>query len=700
MLNYLSDEARNWFLWWPVGMGTGVVGYFWLPFEPQLIFVLILFFCTALFLIWNLYYFRQTSFQNETSIRFFLYGFLSLVVGFTVAKVRTDTLSTPMLAYQLKDVFITGTIKDIEHPPYKKGNKRRLLLNNVAYEENNNALPHTLRLNISDHFIDGKPGDRIRCKVDLLPISLPLSLYGYDFQQQAYFSGIGAVGRVKKPCVVIEVAHSTFLSNLRYQLTQTLRRAIPGVNGQIAAALVTGDRSGIPKDVRQSFIDAGIAHILAISGLHISLVAGLIFLIVRRGFALIPIFIERFFIKKWAALVSIFVTGGYLAISGFGFPAQRAFFMTALVMIGICLDRNPISMRSLSIAATIILFCFPESILSISFQLSFAAVIALIATYEVGWIPLKDWIANGHWYRKYLGHGFGIILTTVVATLATTPLIIYTFNRFTLQAISGNLLAIPLTSLWIMPAVLLIIFSLAFGKFVWLFKILDCGIGLLIFVAKEISHWPGAAILVATPHYLFLILTTAGGLWFCLWKQRWRSLGLIPIGLSSFFLFYDHHPQVYISEEVIAYRSAEALNISPTKRGGFAVDIWAKEVGLDQIKSWGNQVIFYPLEMNKITLISNPYLDQKGQKRSYTEIVNYVSAYCSQNSWLVSNGYVWKVCRDKIDPSQIIDRFQLSKKGAHYLWVNSNEIKVISAGEHFGKRPWRVKVRKIKNPAN
>ena len=677
-------------------MGMGGLSYFKLPFEPHLISVLFIFLCMAPCLIWSLYYFRHTSFQNETSIRFFLYGLLSLVIGFTVAKVRMDTLSTPMLTHKLNDVFVTGTIKDIEHPAYKKGNKRRVLLSNVSYEEHRKALPHTLRLNISDHFIEGKPGDLVRCKADLLPIPLPSSLYGYDFQRQAYFAGIGAVGRAKNACVLIEASRHTFLSRLRYQLTQTLRKTIPGVNGQVAAALVTGDRSGIPKDVRQNFTDAGIAHILAISGLHISLVAGLIFLIVRRGFALIPFFAERFSIKKWAAIVSIFVTGGYLAVSGFGFPAQRAFFMTTLFMIGVCVDRNPISMRSLSIATTFILFLFPESILSISFQLSFAAVIALIAAYEGGWAFLRDWIASGHWSRKYFGYGFGIILTTVVATLATTPLVIYTFNRFTLQAIAGNLLAIPLTSLWIMPAVLLAVSSLAFGNFIWIFKILDWGLCLLIWSAKEIAHWPGAAILVATPHYLFLALTIFGGLWLCLWKERWRWFGLIPIGLSSVFIFYDHHPHVYVTDEVIAYRSGKTLNVSSTKRGGYAVDVWAKELGLTEVKSWDKQIAFYPLETNQITLISSPYLDQKGQKRSFTEIATYIDPYCSYNPWLISNGYVWRVCRDKIDPSHIIDRFQLNRRGGHYLWVYSNDIKVISAAKYFGKRPWRVKIRKIK----
>ncbi|MBY0280632.1 MAG: ComEC/Rec2 family competence protein [Alphaproteobacteria bacterium] len=330
--------------------------------------------------------------------------------------------------------------------------------------------------------------------------------------------------------------------------------------------------------------------------------------------------------------------------------------------------------------------------------MSFAAVIALIATYEGGWTFLKNWMSSGHWYRKYLGHSFGIILTTVVATLATTPLVIYTFNRFTLQAVAGNLLAIPLTSFLIMPTVLLAVFSLAFGKFIWIFKMLDLWLSLLAFSAKKIAYWPGAAILVATPHCIFIALTTFGGLWLCLWKEKWRWLGLIPICFSSFFFFYDHHPHIYVTEEVIAYRSDKTLNISSNKNGIFASEMWAKELGLTEIKPWNNPVMYYPLDESKITLIANPYLDEKRQKRSYEVIDAYVRQHCGYNLWLISNGYVWRACHDKIDSSSIIDRFQLSRRGGHYLWACPNDIKVVNAKEYFGKRPWRVKIRKIKKP--
>ena len=172
----------------------------------------------------------------------------------------------------------------------------------------------------------------------------------------------------------------------------------------------------------------------------------------------------------------------------------------------------------------------------------------MVAVYEGGYQPLKNWIfhqPSQKWLRRPLGYGFGIILTTLVATLATTPFVVYTFNRFTLQAILGNLIAIPLTSIWIMPSGVLAVISLATGGSDTLFRVWGLGIHWLSKSAEWIAALPGAAIPIATPHPIFLGLTTLGGLWLCLWKQRWRWLGVVPLIASLGFLFYNHHPDIY-----------------------------------------------------------------------------------------------------------------------------------------------------------
>lgn len=473
-----------------MGLGIGILIYFQLSFEPPLIPFLVVLFSG----IGVIAYGAVTRHPYyESSFRFFLYGIVSVLAGFTIAKMRADYLSTPLLKEPEKNIQLIGVIKDIEHIHHGEKSKCRVTLDLQGQEKSlESGFPKIVRLNAPDRAIQGEPGDAIQCWSNILPVPPPTSFQGYDSQIQSYFAGIGAVGRIKGKCSLLKSAELGTLMQWRYQLTQTLRHKMPGARGEVAAALVTGDRSGIPKDIRQNFTDAGIAHILAISGLHISLVAGLVFCIIRRLFSFIPYLAERFFIKKWAAILSIFATGGNLSISGFGFPGQRAFIMTTLAMVGICLDRNPISLRSLAMAATFILICFPESILSVSFQLSFAAVIALISAYENSSLFLKNWVAQGRWWRNTVVNFLGISLTTVVATAATTPLIISTFNRFTMQAILGNLLAIPLTSFWIMPMALLSMFSLLFNQFDglfqdWTFQIWAFGIELLIRVASMVA---------------------------------------------------------------------------------------------------------------------------------------------------------------------------------------------------------------------
>jgi competence protein ComEC len=689
---FLEEYAR-WPLWWPVGMASGILVYFQLSDEPSVLLTYSLFILSFSFLGGLYYFLRNKSVLTESPLLFIVYALLSIMTGFTVAKVRTDLLATPLLNEKVPSIEVTGTLDEVEHPDLKHENKRRIVLSNLSYQppiDSRIVYPTKVRLNTASTKLDAEPGDEISCQVSLLPISPPVSLQSYDFQRQAYFNGIGAVGRVLTPCQTLHKKPKTQLYQWRYLLTQTLRHHLPGSTGEIAAALVTGDRSGIPKDIRQHFSDSGIAHILAISGLHVSLVAAIIFFMIRRGLAFIPFLAENYQVKKWAAVIALIATGLYLAISGYGFPAIRSFIMTGLVMIGILRDRNPISMRSLAIAATFILGFYPESILSVSFQLSFAAVIALVSAYEGGYQPLKDWMYNQpsqRWFRRPLGYSVGIIFTTLIATLATTPIVIYTFNRFTLQAILGNLIAIPLTSLWIMPLAVLSIFSLAVGGIDFLFSLWGYGIKLMMISAEKVAALPGAAILVPTPHPAYLILTTLGGLWLCLWQQRWRWLGIILLVGTTALIFYDHHPDIYLAGDgsVIAYRQNKTLYVSSEKQGKFFYEQWARELGGLPIKPWPlpNMLI-----ENKILLISDPYLQSA---KTIEEICQY-----HLSAQIFSNGYIWRHCRRFIPSQHLIDRYQLRQKNSYFVYLNKAAIKVVNSTDTLGNRPWRLCSKKAK----
>jgi competence protein ComEC len=665
---FLNDQSR-WFLWWPVGMGAGIALYFSLFHEPSFAYTLILPLTCLAFIGAFICFWRRYTLSFLVCMML-----LALSLGFVTAKWRTDWLSTPFLLEKVENITISGRIVDIEEQP----GRRRLTLDTLAFSQ---AIPslHKVRLTMPlSHPLMAMIGDHVSLNASLLPLSDPVSLKGYHFRRQAYFQGIGATGRVKGPVHVIEKKDNLlWVASARYHLTQMVRQNLSGQQGEIAAALITGDRSGISPAIRQAFTDAGLAHILAISGLHLTLVAGLVFLIFRRGLALIPLLAENYPIKKWAAIVVMITTFAYLCISGFGIPGQRAFVMVSIVMIGILLDRNPLSMRLVAIAATVILLVRPESLLSASFQLSFAAVVALIAAYEGGWGALQQWsLERGACYRLMV-YGIGLVMTTLIATLATTPYTLAIFNRFTLQVIVGNFLAIPLTSIFIMPAATLSVLSLPFGGLDLAFHLLSFGLEQLISIAEMVSAWPGAAIMVPTPPDIFIPLITLGGLWICFWRNPWRWAGLVPCGLGCFSLFFQYPATIYAAGDgsVIAYRLKDTLYVSDLKRGSFFTDQWMKELGLTHKKEWLDDQI-------KI----GPVLLARFKGPSF----NPSKGMC-QEKILITTGYAWRACkREQCMPDILIDRYTLKRDGSYQLWVTPNDIDIKSVRAFFGKRPWSL----------
>ncbi len=676
------EQRHRWFLWWPVGMAMGILVYFQLSYEPSLLLSLVIpGSLLALFLGKTLFPSRL-FFPSHPYAYFCLYAVFSIGCGFGVAKIRTFYVATPLLTKTLKDVRLLGTLREIEHSPTHPNN-RRLILTDVSYPDlySSEPLPTKVRLNAAVHKVTAQPGDRIECYATLLSLSAPVTLQGYDFQRHAYFLGIGAVGSLKPPCFIVNKASQTYLYQWRYQLTEHIRHHLPGHAGEIAAALITGDRSGISPNIRQNFIDAGIAHILAISGLHVSLVAGILFFLIRRGLALIPPLAERFVIKKTAAFLAILATAFYLAISGFGFPAQRAFMMITLVMVGILIDREPLSMRSLALSATVILCLYPESLLSISFQLSFTAVMALIAVYEEGVQPFKTWInktPEKRGYRRLVAYGAGVVMTTVVATLATTPLIIYTFNRFTLQAVLGNLIAIPLISFWIMPMAVLSLLFLPLGHSSLLFFMWGRGIDILIQAASWIAHLPGAAILVPTPSPVFLILTVSGTLWLCLWQGRLRWWGIAPLALSLPLLFYENHPDIYVAGDgsVMAYRHQGSLYVTSEKRGKYYVNLWQRELGGIPVKPWPS---------DSVTLFNTIFLISRFGEDTDSILKNHSSV--PSQSWIFSHQYLGKACTLQ---NNCFDKKILKLKNSYFVYGKGRPPKIIGINDPFGKRPWRL----------
>ena len=346
------------------------------------------------------------------------------------------------------------------------------------------------------------------------------------------------------------------LAELRLGMTQRIAAALPGSSGGIAGALITGQRGEISEEDETALRDAGLAHVLAIAGLHMALVGGGIFWLIRAGLAAIPAIVLRYPIKKWAAGAALAASVFYLAISGAAPPAVRAFVMLAMIMLAILFDRPALTMRSLALAAGILLLLRPESIFEPGFQMSFAAVAGLIAVAE--WEATRERLQpRGALYR----YVHGIVMTSLVGSLATMPYALFHFDRATHYAVLGNLIAMPVMGFWVMPAAALAVVLMPFGAEHWALAWLGQGIGVMAAMGRWVSGLPGAVTLAPAMPLGALIVISLGGLWLALWQKCWRWWGALPLLLGCIWAYAAPRPDMLVAPDAqtVAIRGGDGL---------------------------------------------------------------------------------------------------------------------------------------------
>jgi len=423
----------------------------------------------------------------------------------------------------------------------------------------------------------------VRLRAVLQPPAEPAAPGAFDFARQAYFQRLGAVGYAFGGAEVLAPAGDPsltglWLHRLRDGVAVRVLEALPGESGAVAAALMTGVRGAIPEEVMAAMRDSGLAHLLAIAGLHMGLVAGLLFFALRAGLALVAGLVLRRPIKKWAACGAILGAFGYLLLTGGTVPTQRAFVMVSLVLVAVILDRRGLSLRPVAWAAVVVLALAPESLLSASFQMSFAAVIALIAGYEA--IAERGRIALGE--RR-------LALTSLIAGLATAPFALYHFNRIAWYGLLANLFAVPLTAFWIMPWALAAFTLMPFGAEGLALTPMGWGIDLLLAVARYVAALPGAVTLLPAMPTFGLVLVALGGLWLCLWRRRWRFGGLLPVALGLASIFLLRPPDVLATGDgrLLGVRGPQGeLLLSTTRAKRFEAGIWQRRLGQRRPSAW------------------------------------------------------------------------------------------------------------------
>ena len=578
----LSENRDRWALWLPVALGMGIGLYFALPIEPPfLVGPAVMVAVLAFGLLGSGPRERRRWGVQVTALAIGV-----VVAGFTLAQIRTAIVTAPVLAYRLGPTSVGGRIVGLETLP----DGARLTLDHPRIVAlTHGETPERVRLRLRGNQPALQPGDWVQVRAVLSPPPSPSAPGAFDFQRQSFFESLGAVGFTMSPVEVIARADESqvwnfglWLANLRLAVAERVRDHLSGATGAVVVALLTGERGTIPETTMTAIRQSGLAHLLAISGLHIGLLAGLIFISIRGLLALAPPVTLRFPIKKWAALASILGAGGYVLLAGATVPSQRAFLMIGLILLAVLVDRRGLSMRLVAWAALIILIARPESLLGASFQLSFAAVVALVATYELV-SELRPFgreppTISGRALR-YVG---GVALTTLVAGLATAPLAAFHFNSFADYGLVANLVAVPVTALWIMPWALLALLLMPLGLAGLALTPMGWGVDVVISVAEKVASWPGAVTLLPTMPTWGLVSIVLGGAWLCLWRGRWRLWGLVGISVGMATLLFVETPDVLIDGrgKLLAVRDAKGnLAVSSRRAAPFSRDSWLRKGG-------------------------------------------------------------------------------------------------------------------------
>ncbi len=504
--------------WFVVGFGGGIAAWFLLDQAHE--WAAFLCFAAAT----SVAAFLAHGGRAERALAWFS---LAMALGCAAIWVRSEWVASPRLERPLVTSF-DAVVERVEPRP-AKGDLR------LTLRPTTGKLPPRVRMSIK---ADGAPdgvaaGAMIRLRGRLAPPpprALPAS---YDFARDAWFKRIGAVGRAFGETVVLKPAEASGLDGLRHRLGSHVRAQLPGASGGIATALATGDQNAVSEEDADAMRRSGLAHLLSVSGLHIAAVVGAAMLLTLKLLALSERLALRFNLVLVAAGVGAVAGIAYTLLTGAQVPTVRSCIAALLVLAGIALGRDAISLRLVAVGALVVLMFRPEVLPSASFQMSFAAVTAIIALHSTAWA--RNWF---HRREEGIAARFARALLAMVATglaveLALVPIGLYHFHKAGLYSVAANIIAIPLTTFVIMPleAGALLLDLVGAGAPLWFLTgaALD---GLLVLAHAVASAKGSVATLASMPVWAFGLII-GGGLWLCLWNSRMRLLGFIPAAAGA-----------------------------------------------------------------------------------------------------------------------------------------------------------------------
>lgn len=670
--------------WLPVAFGSGIAAYFTADREPAWWAASSLAAATVAIA----YAARKHPFGFPLAL-----GLAAFAAGFGIATLNTARIDHPILRSATWGAQVSGFVEIRE----ERAKSDRIVVRVHTFEAPRIAeKPERVRVSVRKGTAPAV-GTFVAFKAHLAPPLEPLRPGGYDFARDLYFQKIGAsgyvLGRIRPEAAPVKpglwLSYATFFDGLRDSMDNRIRAILPGDRGSIASALITGTRDAISPAVNDAMYVSSLAHVLSISGYHMAVVAGMVFFVIRAVLALVSSLALTRPIKKWAALGALGAATFYLMLSGAEVATQRSYIMVAIVLVGIMADRPAITFRTLTVAALIVMALTPQALVHPSFQMSFAATLALVALYQTSlrWqagadSPLAARIAL--WGGREIA---ALILASLVAGLATTPFAAYHFHRIAPYGVIANLLAMPVVSVVVMPMGIAGALTMPFGFDAVFWKLMGLGLDWMIAVALWVTQLPGAVGPMPAFGVGPLLLVTLGLLLLCLLRSPLRWSGAACVVVSAVWALATPQPDVLIAGDgqTAAVRGASGhLVFLQRGRDSFAVKEWLSADG-DMRGTDGAK----PDDGVRCDAIGCTATLRDRRTVAFASSVEAFAEDCARAAVVLSSRTAPRACE-----AMLIDRPAWQRHGAAALYVKGDSFDMEVARPVTQDRPW-ARARKV-----
>ena len=567
LVRTLDAQRGQLFPWAPVCLGLGIALWFGLRFEPGGWHYAAMGLGAVLCLLAG----RRTAYAP------LCLGAALVLAGALIAGHRAHSVAGPVLGWRSYGP-VEGTVVEVDR---SASDKARITLADVVMGDvPPSRTPRRVRLSLHGDWpgVDPVPGMRVMTTAHLSPPAGPVEPGGFDFQRHAWFEGLGAVGYVQVPLVLAapgEGGLRHLVGRARAALSAAMQAALPGETGAFAAAVTTGDRSGMSPQTIETLRDSNLAHLLAISGLHMGLLTGFVFAALRTVLAAIPPVALRLPAKKVSAVVALLAATVYLALSGGAVATERAYVMAVVMLGAVLLDRRAISLRSVALAALIVLMLRPEALAGPGFQMSFSATLALVVAFQT---------LRRHRTRrlpKWIRPVAAVLTTSFVAGMATAPFSAAHFNQMAHYGLAANLLSVPVMGSLVIPAAVVAALLAPLGLAAPALWAMGLGIDWILLVAERVASLDGATTLVPGPPSSFLPAFALGAIVLSLWRGPMRLAGLAPMAVAFALWAVTERPLGLVSDTggLVGWMGPEGRALSRPRGDGFVARVWLENDG-------------------------------------------------------------------------------------------------------------------------